>query len=599
MNNVSLDNLPLEVLTRVLNNVSSPELLNIALAGKSVLRFALRALYHKLCVSTVHDYKKKNARENEYVVVSKPNCIRLLSYTLQNNEELAHLIGHFFVGPCASPELIRLIFALRTNATNLITFQSCFAYAAANFLDQESLLPHPFYDHCQILSPDDMLMKRNGRPRQLTICTDLSEFGFGINLNTDVLSSVKLLNLGSEQKSALRILDAIKLPISEKFRPEYLSIVHLHHSGSNAFDHINPDLSFPLVPKKINTLGLKTLCMSLECMEPLSRCECVTRFVGNAGQHAADTEDFDQLEHLKVSLVLDEGGLMPSMLLESIVLPLQYLILHLPLLKSLSFDTRATTFKMHTPEVGTEEELNLSCNGKIVRTLFLANEMLRCNGQTPSLSSLSFPDFFLGLVFHGDFFESPLHSCKCLGCKKLLIICADFFLPISDFDVGASYSTSFFFLIGMILDKLENERNLVHILSLETDFHQFKDGRLYCDSESLHQRLHNLGTCFCSLNLDIDTVIITYLVHQCRPVLEYVRLNIPEIEEITIHGLYFTRTCIGWKCLFDNDSYPVEILEATGLKMEGTKNRHGNPQDLLTLLETYGCLDLDFFDHGV
>ena len=130
---------------------------------------------------------------------------------------------------------------------------------------------------------------------------------------------------------------------------------------------------------------------------------------------------------------------------------------------------------------------------------------------------------------------------------------------------------TFYILIGFILGKLQADRE-VCIPIKQTTFN-YKNYPIYKGQpHTLHNHFHRgEANCRCNVKedlngeskLNIDNLVTTYIVHQLKPILQYLSMIFFKLDNLMIHGIYyeFNHKARRLKPIFDDEEYPPEFLQ--------------------------------------
>lgn len=350
----------------------------------------------------------------------------------------------------------------------------------------------------------------------------------------DTLHQAETINLEWTESLA-------ELPLKTKLGPKRLTVTHSHCAEEQP-------LGFAAIDAIIDLSLVQTLVLDLGCSKGADECMCLARFADALREYLAENGGLPNLTQLELLFQPQSEWLGPSALLEAVLLPFGTFVNSLCALAHLSIDFHTPLFKMYSADGMPSQQLNLRCNEKLLEAFFLPFTRESATSVSRTLRSLALPDFFMSFVYYKpNFYELFLHTCTCSGCNLTLHMLEQSFLPLGEEDVDPV--ESLYVLVGLVLDKLQNERRLLT-----------PDVLFLGDRNSLHSHLHCGTSCSCDLDVESavnwDNLVTTYVMHQLRPIADYLALVFVNMERVLLHGVPYERHET-MTSVFDPETYPV------------------------------------------
>lgn len=360
----------------------------------------------------------------------------------------------------------------------------------------------------------------------------------------DVLHRMEKL----EFRSGVDVCPLVQL--HTRLTPKELTFSHSHTDGASALD-------FAALERTVDLAQVRTLRLSVDC---LVSCRCLGRFAEQLCAYLAQQRGMPRLTLLELRFLPQSEWLGPSDLVEEVLTPFGNFVKTLCALQHLTVDFAAPLYKMYSESGMPLLYLNLRCNEKLLEAFFLPLCTDSPTSVSRTLRSLALPDFFMLLVYYKpNFYESFLHTCRCAGCALVLAMLQEQF-PLGDEDID-SEEASMYVLVGLILAKLQHERPLLARRQV-----------LGAGTNTLHLHLHRHTPCQCgalatlatgSANAHathathvVDALATTYVVHQCRPIADYLAQIFQGLTHLTLHGVHYARGN-GMQCVFDEETFPA------------------------------------------
>lgn len=296
--------------------------------------------------------------------------------------------------------------------------------------------------------------------QKLTLSDDLASY-HGLDLSDpslEFLYEIPALEFSANCDYGLDILDTVDCG-KFKLHPTLFSVRHEHGTTPE-----NPDihrcLDFQVLESKVDLAQLSLLSLDISCVEHYfheneEESECVDQFLEDFTDFLVQQGGLPCLNDFRLILPHAEDWMAAFELLERIVSPVTTLIKTMANLHKLNFSLSVHTFKMFC-EGGMSPVLLNHVNTRILEAFILS-----LGPAMDTLTELELPDLLTSFFFYKpQFMESLLHTCKCRGCKKVLVEVERQFMPINDEDV-ADEESAYYVIVGFILDKLHLERQLV------------------------------------------------------------------------------------------------------------------------------------------
>lgn len=428
---------------------------------------------------------------------------------------------------------------------------------------------------------------------------NIDEFDL-LNPPFDVLNSLSTLTCSTNNQFGLEILRKLKISNncddSSKLKLRGLTAFHCHkeslltdedvfigtrfrlnqsHELMEYFSKMNKKLLFKVISDKIDLTYLTHLYLKIDCVEHrVSQCKCFPEFFKEFSVYLSRHNGLPNLTSLELELFPNLEWLRPHQILENILTPLGIFIKTLAKLSRLTIDFSTPAFKMFDNSMGMSSMILNRLNEKLIEAFFLCFFTSRSLGIIKNLKTLQLPDFLTSFIYYKpNFYESMLHVCDCWGCYFVLEKLKKNFFPLNEEDEiqGSDEQASFYILIGFILGKLQTDREVCIPIKQKT--YSFRDYPIYKGQpHTLHSHFHrNVDQCFCNIELDpdgrneccIDNLATIYIIHQLRPIIEYISSLFHNLESIMIHGIYYEYNEEKGRMvpIFDSEDYPEELLK--------------------------------------
>lgn len=137
-----------------------------------------------------------------------------------------------------------------------------------------------------------------------------------------------------------------------------------------------------------------------------------------------------------------------------------------------------------------------------------------------------------------------------------------------DFNLLALHNGAFYVMIGIILEKLLSERMVLTPLNRKT---VLSECSIYGGPPNVLRKLQLL--CGKRNLLDLDTLACTYILHQIRPVLQFLAKHFSNLSLVMVHGLYYEKKMGEFQNVFDCEEYP-DVLYQRGHVVSAEKYGH-------------------------
>lgn len=429
----------------------------------------------------------------------------------------------------------------------------------------------------------------------------------------DTFNSLFTLTCSTNHQYGLQILKNMKLISNDiKLKLKGLTIFHLHKENmlsdelealfNNLNVNVNKDdelyryiksldkrLNFETINSKIDLTYLNLLYLKIDCCEHrINNCNCFQDFFKNLTIYSKENNGLPNLNCFELELYPNYEWLRPHQILENILTPLGHFIKSLSKLSRLTIDYLTPAFKMFDVSLEMSSNSLNKLNERLMEAFFLCFFVVNDENDTiVNLKTLQLPDFLTSFIYYKpDFYNSLLHTCQCWGCQIVLEKLKELFFPLYDPDEEDDESededwndnnnrqeldaeSSYYILIGFILGKLQSDRE-VCIPIKQTKF-DYKNYPIYKGQpHTLHNHYHEDATdCKCNFLSDpqgmseynIDNLVTTYIIHQLKPIINYISLIFINLDNLMIHGIYYeyNYTTRAMEPVFDKDDYPIEL----------------------------------------
>jgi len=139
----------------------------------------------------------------------------------------------------------------------------------------------------------------------------------------------------------------------------------------------------------------------------------------------------------------------------------------------------------------------------------------------------------------------------------------------NEVNISALNKSAFFLMIGLVLDKLQNERKLLAPLNRKTGLNEC---HLFRGQPNTLAEIAAISGQENSHNWDL--LVSIYILHQIRPVLQFFKKHFPKLSLVMVHGIYYEKGQDGnFHSVFDSDEYP-RLLFLNGFKVTSEKYGH-------------------------
>ncbi|CUM54608.1 uncharacterized protein AC631_04014 [Debaryomyces fabryi] len=432
-----------------------------------------------------------------------------------------------------------------------------------------------------------------------------------LNPPYDVFNSIFTLTCSTNNQFGLEILRKIHLVNNDdedsKLKLKGLTVFHCHNesitsdendvfnsiSNNNKHDleyqnyvqSLDKSLLFKVISDKINLTYLTHLYLKIDCIERRNyNCNCFSKFFKDLAAYLVSKRGLPNLISFELELFPNLEWLRPHQILENILTPLGVFVKTLSNLSRLTIDFSTPGFKMFDSGMGMSSLVLNKLNERLMEAFFLCfftSNQLRI---ISNLRTLQLPDFLTSFIYYKPaFYESLLHTCQCWGCSLVLDKLSDLFFPLNeDAEIQEmNDEATFYILIGFILGKLQADRE-VCIPIKQTTFN-YKNYPIYKGQpHTLHNHFHRgENSCKCNIKedingeskLNIDNLVTTYIIHQLKPILQYLSMIFFKLDNLMIHGIYYEydQSTRRLKPIFDDEQYPPEFLEERAKEIKSGK----------------------------
>jgi hypothetical protein len=420
----------------------------------------------------------------------------------------------------------------------------------------------------------------------------------------DVFNNLFTLTCSTKNQMGLQIVKSIRLLNDNvKLRLKGLTIFHCHNENAlaeeiqytDSFDEGKPKnlvqfnkiaqkkLDFTILEQKFDLSYLSHLYLRVDCMEhKLSTCKCFEKFFNNFTEYSKAHGGLPKLKSFEVESFPSFEWLTPIPALEYVLKPLGGFIKSLKCIERLTIDFLTPGFKMFDND-GRQPAIFINKMDESIMEEFFLSLFEPLSNITMNLKTLQLSDFLTSFIYYkADFYHSFLHTCQCWGCDLVLEKLKDMFYPITlnsleeedgnDSDIEETY----YLLVGYILGKLQTDREVC--VPIEDRTYKYDKYPIYKGQPHiLHQGFHTpLSTkdissvCKCNidddplgkLELNIDNLVTTYIIHQLDPMVRFLRKIFMGLDNLVIHGIHYRhdRGSKRFVPIFDESLYPLELL---------------------------------------
>ena len=422
-----------------------------------------------------------------------------------------------------------------------------------------------------------------------------------LNTPYDVFNSLFTLTCSTNNQFGLEILRKISLVNNDdedsKLKLKGLTVFHCHNESitsdendifnsiSNNHKHdleyqnyvkdMEKSLQFKVISDKIDLTYLTHLYLKIDCVERRNyNCNCFSKFFKDLAAYLVSRRGLPNLISFELELFPNLEWLRPHQILENILTPLGGFVKTLSNLSRLTIDFSTPGFKMFDSSMGMSSLVLNKLNERLMEAFFLCFFTSNHLRIISNLKTLQLPDFLTSFIYYKPaFYESLLHTCQCWGCSLVLDKLSDLFFPLNEDEEIQEMNdeATFYILIGFILGKLQADRE-VCIPIKQTTFN-YKNYPIYKGQpHTLHNHFHRgEANCRCNVKedlngeskLNIDNLVTTYIVHQLKPILQYLSMIFFKLDNLMIHGIYyeFNHKARRLKPIFDDEEYPPEFLQ--------------------------------------
>lgn len=422
-----------------------------------------------------------------------------------------------------------------------------------------------------------------------------------LNPPYDVFNSLFTLTCSTNNQFGLEILRKISLVNNNdedsKLKLKGLTVFHCHNESimsdendifnsiSNNHKHdleyqnyvkdMEKSLQFKVVSDKIDLTYLTHLYLKIDCVERRNyNCNCFSKFFKDLAVYLISKRGLPNLISFELELFPNLEWLRPHQILENILTPLGGFVKTLSNLSRLTIDFSTPGFKMFDSSMGMSSLVLNKLNERLMEAFFLCFFTSNHLRIISNLKTLQLPDFLTSFIYYKPaFYESLLHTCQCWGCSLVLDKLSDLFFPLNEDEEIQEMNdeATFYILIGFILGKLQADRE-VCIPIKQTTFN-YKNYPIYKGQpHTLHNHFHRgEANCKCNVKedlngeskLNIDNLATTYVVHQLKPILEYLSMIFFKLDNLMVHGIYYeyNHRARRLKPIFDDEEYPPEFLQ--------------------------------------
>lgn len=430
-----------------------------------------------------------------------------------------------------------------------------------------------------------------------------------IDLSSDpynVLYSLSTLTCSTSNQFGLEILSTMQLVNPDlKLNLKGLTIFHCHKenvlgstdeivstNGDTIYSRefqdylksMNKRLEFSVLEEKVNLVNLSNLYLKIDCNEHrLNQCDCLPKFLTEFTKFSEAHGGLPNLTSFELELFPNLEWLRPHQILEDNLVPASDFITSLKGLSRLTIDLSTPGFKMFDNSMGMSSVILNRLNERLMEAFFLRFMTAGREKSRMTLKALQLPDFLTSFIYYKpDFYQSLLHTCRCWGCQHVLDKLKELFHPLLDDDdddesdnddEDYNVQSTYYILIGFILGKLQADREVCVPIKQKTL--NYKNYPIYKGSpNTLHNHFHsNTKKCKCKVEEDpngendsnIDNLVTIYIVHQLRPIANFIPKFFLKLENLMIHGIYYEAKGLRMVPIFDSQEYPESFLQEMSL----------------------------------
>lgn len=412
------------------------------------------------------------------------------------------------------------------------------------------------------------------------LATHLADVDLDLSLaHLEGFYCLKSISCDNLTNTGLAFLDRLRLCSNVKLEPTTFSLKHISCiKESNVPSH----LEFSSIESKLLMNRLKELFLEIDCLtDDGTRCPCFSKFLNDIERHAIIHDRLPGLHLLSIGLSAVDDWLHPSEFLSMVLTPIRNTISNLVGLEELVLNFASLSLKMYSDSGMPPNSLN-ELNKKLIEAFFIPFYSKE-SSQNKKLRTLKLPDFLTSFIFYKPlFYESLLHTCQCSGCANLLAyLSANLTSFFNELYQDITPETLYYLVMGIFLEHLQEKRKVLPVNSksklLESVLYKGSQSVIFDalagDEDLRDQPLNNEM-------MELDRLVITYIIHQLRPFVDFISEVFVQLEELLIHGIVYKRVSNKLESVFDSEEYPVTFFE--NLSPNDRETNHSYP---------YGSLD--------
>lgn len=599
-NPISMENLPADVTVLILSHLDQHSLCKLAQTSSHLYHLVTNVLYRDIFVSIGCSYPLEIKNDpRKYLTDSKDwkinwtfifeeKLFSKLTSSIKRNPALAGKIKRFQM-PEINRKRFRDAFDTMSKALKLASTYNSFEAEKEKhshnvkidgerdtkglkpvepiFLTEIEEIEHSNYLRC--ISSSELV-------------TDLTDVDLDLSsAHLDGFYCLKSISCDKMTNGGLEFLDRLRLCSNVKLEPTSFSLKHISSlKDAKPASH----LDFASIERKVAVRRLQRLLLEIDCLtDDGNRCQCFSKFLNDIESHAFRHDRLPELKLFSLILSTVDDWLHPSEFLAIVLTPIRNTISNFVGLKELELNLASLSLKMYSDSGMPPHALN-KLNQKLIEAFFLPFYYRESSSLAEKLRILKLPDFLTSFIFYKPlFYESLLHTCRCSGCSKLLIyLSANLANVFDEFYQDMTPETLYYLVMGILLEHLQEKRQFLpmNLTSRLLESFLYEGSRsvildaLAGDEDANDPPLNSEMT-------NLDRLVITYIIHQLRPFVDFISNVFVELEDLLIHGIAFKRVNNKLESVFDDEEYPITLLE-----------QQREPQDKeMNQCSTFGSLD--------
>ncbi|OVF07676.1 hypothetical protein A9F13_12g02310 [Clavispora lusitaniae] len=558
-NPTSLQHFPPDIIARIVKRLDQSTLCNLAQTCKFLNQFATDELYRNILISVDCTYPLENGADPS----------KFYAHHVNINRGPTHVFSE--------DKLRMLISSIKHNRTIGLKIKKIKYPSDEIPLIQELISAVPKSSQpgrFSICHPEDIFERTEDTLSDIKSKSELEDIlclahpeHLNINVtevcNLDLSSKrlegfyeLKSISCDTPNNTGLDILESIRLNSHVKLEPVKLSVKHFSYSESSS-----SHLRFDSIESKVDLTKLEKLDLQVDCQsDEENKCACFPKFFNDFERFSVAHDGLPRLNMLRIKLSPSEEWLHPRDFLTTVLVPIRNFIRSFVHLEHFDMNMASQTMKMYSGSGMSPNTLN-KLNQRLIEAFFFPSNNKPAIHST--LKTLKLPDFLTSFIFYKPLFhESLLHTCKCLGCANFLSYVksqvSSFFTDTLD---DVTEGTLYYLVIGLILEHLQERR---HIFVIDSES-RLSGSCLYDGTkDALCKVLFEEHEEIPGAIKGMEKLVITYLIHQLGPFVDFFFTNFANLEELLIHGIAFKKGTYGIRSVFDDESYPPDLTTDNG-----------------------------------